>query len=85
MKSKAGACNFNYGNQRGRLSAISLPKHVNSYVAVEKKATGLFMQARKPTIYIYRGGSRGASAPFSKIFCISYFYLVQHENIITGC
>ena len=31
------------------------------------------------------GGARGASAPPFKIFCISYFYLIQHENIIQGC
>ena len=27
----------------------------------------------------------GPVPPLSKFFCISYFYLIKHENIIKGC
>ena len=30
---------------------------------------------------VSREGSRGAVPPLSKLFCISYFYLIQHENM----
>ena len=32
-----------------------------------------------------RGGAKGASTPPFKIFCISFFHLIQRENIIQGC